>query len=51
LVRRPVVVLIATGVTAALAAKASTITIPIVFNTAGDEAFVDSVSRGVKLFA
>jgi putative ABC transport system substrate-binding protein len=36
LVRIPVAVLVATGVTAALAAKASTTTIPIVFHTGGD---------------
>jgi putative tryptophan/tyrosine transport system substrate-binding protein len=36
LVRVPVTVLVATGITAARAAKAATSTVPIVFNTGGD---------------
>jgi putative ABC transport system substrate-binding protein len=36
LVRVPVAVLVATGITAAVAAKAATSTVPIVFNTGGD---------------
>jgi putative ABC transport system substrate-binding protein len=36
LVRLPVAVLVATGITAAAAAKAATATVPIVFNTGGD---------------
>ena len=36
LVRAPVTVLVATGITAAIAAKAATSTVPIVFNTGGD---------------
>jgi len=36
LVRHPVAVLVASGITAARAAQASTATIPIVFNTGGD---------------
>ena len=36
LVRIPVAVLVATGITAAVATKAATATIPIVFNTGGD---------------
>jgi putative tryptophan/tyrosine transport system substrate-binding protein len=36
LIRVPVAVLVATGVTAAVAAKAATSTVPIVFNTGGD---------------
>jgi len=36
LVRHPVAVLVATGITAARAARAETSTIPIVFNTGGD---------------
>jgi putative ABC transport system substrate-binding protein len=36
LIRIPVTVLVATGITAAVAAKAMTSTVPIVFNTGGD---------------
>jgi putative ABC transport system substrate-binding protein len=36
LVRRPVAVLVATGITAARAARGATSTIPIIFNTGGD---------------
>jgi putative ABC transport system substrate-binding protein len=36
LVRAPVAVLVATGITAAAASKAATATIPIIFNTGGD---------------
>jgi ABC-type uncharacterized transport system substrate-binding protein len=36
LVRLPVTVLVATGITAAVAAKAASSTVPIVFNTGGD---------------
>jgi len=36
LVRAPVAALVATGITAAVAAKAATSTVPIVFNTGGD---------------
>jgi putative ABC transport system substrate-binding protein len=36
LVRIPATVLVATGITAAVAAKAATSTVPIVFNTGGD---------------
>jgi ABC-type uncharacterized transport system substrate-binding protein len=36
LVRRPVAVLVATGITAARAARAATSAIPIIFNTGGD---------------
>jgi putative ABC transport system substrate-binding protein len=38
LVRRPVAVLVATGITAARAARAATSTIPIIFNTGGSGA-------------
>ena len=48
LVRVPVTVLVATGITAAVAAKAATSTVPIVFNTGGDPVrfgLVASLSR------
>ena len=48
LVRVPVAVLVATGITAAAAAKAATSTVPIVFNTGGDPVrfgFVASLNK------